>query len=193
MGARSAHIHVPSDLVMINTTLFRLQQLNTPSRLLLCPQTHHYYNYSGTSYSGLSLIRTQYNKPLYKGQDLRSHNMSSLIVLIHFEPPKEDNLLTKNKESGLKVSFIWRIHCRMKKLETGTPVKQEYYPIIPSCVFSRTHQCLSHSIPRYGRPRERTSCRQAMECPTSPTRPRPPPLRLCDSCLAQSPPNLDLF
>ena len=34
--------------------------------------------YSGTSDSGLSQIRTQYDKPLYKGQDIRYQNTSSL-------------------------------------------------------------------------------------------------------------------
>jgi hypothetical protein len=68
--------------------------------------------YSGTSDSGLSQIRTQYNKPLYKGQDLRSQNTYTLlIVLVHFGPPKEDNLLTKNKYSCPKVSFTQRFHC----------------------------------------------------------------------------------
>ena len=48
--------------------------------------------YSGTSDSGLSQMRTQYNKPLYKGQDLQSQYNSYNT----FEPPKEENLSTKN-------------------------------------------------------------------------------------------------
>ena len=67
--------------------------------------------FGGTSDCGLSQIRTQYNIPLYKGHSLRSqNNPPPPIVLVHFAPPKEDNLLTKSKWSCHKVSFIWRYH-----------------------------------------------------------------------------------
>ena len=56
--------------------------------------------YSGPSDGGLSQIRTQYNKPLYKGHDLQSHE----IHTIHFEPPKEESLSTKNKSAKFLLS-----------------------------------------------------------------------------------------
>ena len=52
--------------------------------------------YSGTSDSGPSEIGTHYNRPLYKGHRSRSQKFDFPIVLIHFEPLKEDNLSTKD-------------------------------------------------------------------------------------------------
>ena len=61
----------------------------------------HMYTYdSGTSNSGLSQIRTQYNKPLYKGHGLRfQYNF-----YIHFEPPKEEHISIKNKSAEFMLS-----------------------------------------------------------------------------------------
>ena len=52
--------------------------------------------YSGTSDSGPSKIGTQYNRPLYKGHRSRSQIVGFPMVLIHYDPPKEDNLSTKD-------------------------------------------------------------------------------------------------
>ena len=42
----------------------------------------------------------------------KTHNFSPLIQY-NFEPPKEDNFLTTNKQSCPEVSFVWRFHCTM--------------------------------------------------------------------------------
>ena len=70
--------------------------LSLYSELIERPMTPLYFssNTVETSDSGLSQIRTQFNKPLYKGHNLRSQY---IIPTIHFEPPKEENLSTKNK------------------------------------------------------------------------------------------------
>ena len=47
-------------------------------------------------------------QPLYKGHGPVSPKIQPPIVLIHFLPLKEDNLSTKDKSVGPKVSFIQR-------------------------------------------------------------------------------------
>ena len=61
----------------------------------ICIHTY-IYTYRGTSESGLSQIRTQYNKPLYKGHDLWSQYNSYNTL---FEPLKEENHSTKDKSA----------------------------------------------------------------------------------------------
>ena len=55
--------------------------------------------FSGPSDSGLSQIRTQYKKPLYKGHILRFQNATSPVVLIQFEPPKRTTVESYYNES----------------------------------------------------------------------------------------------
>ena len=54
--------------------------------------------YNGTSDSGPSEIGTHYNRPLYTKDTGQCPKFLFPIhvVLIHFEPPKEDNLSTKD-------------------------------------------------------------------------------------------------
>ena len=57
--------------------------------------------YSETSDNGPSEIGTQYNRPLYKGHVPK---IVLPIALLHFEPPKEDNLSTKDKTAEFILS-----------------------------------------------------------------------------------------
>ena len=66
--------------------------------------------YSGTSISGLSKIWTQCNKPLYKGHDSQPH----VIPTVQLEPPKEENLSTKNKG----VEFMPSPKCHLSEAST---------------------------------------------------------------------------
>ena len=70
-------------------------------------QCHMYkYTYSNPSDSGPSEIGTLYNKPLYKRHCLRSQKLHTLliIVLVHLEPLKEDNLSIKDKTAEFILS-----------------------------------------------------------------------------------------
>ena len=60
--------------------------------------------YSETSDSGSSEIGTQYDRPLYKGHRSSLPKIVLTIALIHFEPPKEDNVSTKDKTSEFILS-----------------------------------------------------------------------------------------
>ena len=43
---------------------------------------------------------------------LEVQEYSLFIVSVHFQPPIEDNLLTKDKRGCPKVSFTWRFHSK---------------------------------------------------------------------------------
>ena len=49
-------------------------------------------SYSGTSEKGLSVLRTQYKKPLYKGQDF----LPQTLLSMQFKPLKKENLSIKD-------------------------------------------------------------------------------------------------
>ena len=49
-------------------------------------------NHSGTSEKRLSVLRIQYKKPLYKGQDF----LPQTVLSIQFKPLKKENLSIKD-------------------------------------------------------------------------------------------------
>ena len=49
--------------------------------------------YSGTSEKGLSILRTQYKKPLYTGQDF----LPQIVLSMQFKPLQKENLSIKDK------------------------------------------------------------------------------------------------
>ena len=67
------------------------------------------YKYNGTSDKGPSKKGTA----SLQGTPFMSSKVNFPIVLIHFKPPREDNLPTKDKMTGPKVSFIQRLHCSL--------------------------------------------------------------------------------
>ena len=64
--------------------------------------------YSGTSDSGPSEIGKQYNRPLYKGhRSIKVPKIGLPRVLIHFEPPKEDNFsIQRTQQLNLYCPYI---------------------------------------------------------------------------------------
>ena len=100
--------------------------------------------YSGTSDSGLSQIRTQHNKPLYKGHDLRSHNNSSIYIA--FLTSQRGQLPYQNKQSCPKVSFIRRSHCSSCNVQYTILLLSYVKLIIIICVLCHVPMCLNTDI-----------------------------------------------
>ena len=73
-------------------------------QLLKFVYTYYVFLYSRASNSGSTEKGTLFVRPLYKGHCFRSQNVTFPIVSIHWEPPRRDDLSTRDKPAEFILS-----------------------------------------------------------------------------------------